>query len=179
MNLKEDALGRTAKVGIVAIILVILVIVAAFYYIELEKSGGIKSGKESLSGNLYPILTIGDQLTLQINLTSPSNLTDLSGLQIQLSGGGISGVIVLTLNSKAATIAGVSVYLYNTQQTVGGNIINANGKQVGLNNVNYVQNHADLFLYITSSSGFSSWSGVQITISDPNYVGTIVYTVPT
>lgn len=179
MNTREDALGRTGKVAIVAVVLVVLVIGAAFYYVELEKSGGIKSAKTPISGNLYPIQTIGDQLILQLNLTSPSNITELSGLEVQLSGGGISGVITLTLNSKPATVAGVSVYIYNSQVTVGGNIINPNGKQVGLKGIDYIQNHADLFLYISSSSGFTSWSGVQITFTDPSYTGTIVYTVPT
>lgn len=179
MNVKENALGRTAKVGIVAIVLVILVIAAAVYYVELEKSGGIKSSKAQLVGNLYPIQTIGSQLILQINLTSPTNLTSVSGLEVELSGGGISGVITLVLNSKPATIAGVEVYLYNSQMTVGGNIVNPNEKQLGSKGVNYIQNDADLFIYITSSSGFSSWSGVQVTVTIPNYAGTLVYTIPT
>ena len=179
LSVNESAIGRTAKVGIVAIVLVVLVIGAVFYYMQLEKTGGIKSSKPQLSGNLYPITTLGQQLILQINLTSPTNLTGASSIELQLSGGGISGVITLTYSSTTATVSGATVYFYNSQKTVGANIVNPGNKEVGRNGVNFVENHAYLYVYLSPNAGFSSWAGVQIALIDPNYTGTIVYTVPT
>jgi hypothetical protein len=102
LSMNERAIGRKAKVGIVALILVILIIGAIVYYTQLEKTGGIKSSKPQLAGNFYPIQTLGQQLILQINLTSPTNITNANSIELQLSGGGISGVITLTYSSTSA-----------------------------------------------------------------------------
>jgi len=178
LSMNEQAIGRTAKVGIVALILVILIIGAVVYYTQLEKTGGIKSSKPQLAGNFYPITTLGQQLILQINLTSPTNITNANSIELQLSGGGISGVITLTYSSTAAVVSGVAVYYYNSQKTVGANFVNPGNKEVGLKGVNFIENHAYLYIYLSPASGFSSWAGVQITFIDPNYTGTIVYSVP-